>query len=424
MYLKSAVVIVLVLALVKAEPFKFDNYRVYTVKVENDDQLLALKDLQTGPHHYEFIDEPMRSGQEVDLIVPPSYQDDFESLVTGKEMKVEMIIPNLQKLIDNERPQKMASRAAEDFGWDDYYDVNTIYEWLYQLEELYDEVTIFRVGTSYEGRDILGVNINRNPGQNPGIFIESNIHAREWITSSSTTWIINKLLTATDAEPAIKDLADNVNWYIVPVLNVDGYEYTREHYRLWRKTRSQQGFICVGVDPNRNWDSYWEKGGIGSSANMCEITYAGPEVFSEVETRSLAEYVLSIRDNLNIYLAFHSAAQMILMPWGHTTEFIEEHDDYMSMLDIAVTTLTARHGTPYTYGPTYTTIYPTTGTSSDWAYYALGIPGFTYEFRGRNPDTGERYSFVAPPDQIQPNAEEVLDSLGALVGRARELGYM
>uniref|UniRef100_A0A7G3AUN5 Zinc carboxypeptidase A 1 n=1 Tax=Lutzomyia longipalpis TaxID=7200 RepID=A0A7G3AUN5_LUTLO len=424
MHLKSISVIVLFLALANAEPARFDNYRVYTISIQDDSQLDALKNLQTGPQQYEFIDEPRKSGQEIDLIVPPQLQDDFEDLVTQKSLKVELSIPNLQNLIDRESPRKFASRAAEDFGWDDYYPVDTIYEWLYHLESLYDEVTVIKAGDSFEGREILGVNINRRPGVNPGIFIESNIHAREWITSASTTWIINKLLTATDAEPEIRDLADNINWYIFPVINVDGYQYSREHYRLWRKTRSDQGLICVGVDPNRNWASFWEKGGIGSSGNMCDITFAGPEVFSEIETRSVSEYVLSIRDNLNIYLAFHSAAQMILMPWGHTTDLIPEHTEHLSLCEAAVNALTARHGTPYTYGPTYTTIYPTTGTSSDWAYYALGIPGFTYEFRGTNTATGERYSFVAPPDQIQPNSEEVLDSLAAMVGRARELGYL
>ncbi|GAB0094441.1 zinc carboxypeptidase-like [Sergentomyia squamirostris] len=423
MVLKYCAVLLVTLALVRAEPFRFDNYRVYTVKIQNDDQLKALKGLETGPHQYEFIDDPARSGQEVDLIVPPTYQDQFENLIKAESLKVELSIPNLQNLIDRERPMKMG-RAAEDFNWEGYHSSETMFEWLQSLADTYDEVTLIKGGDTSEGREIIGVNINRKPGQNPGVFIESNIHAREWITSSSTTWIINKLLTATDAEPGIKDIADNINWYIFPLVNVDGYEYTREHYRLWRKTRSKQGFICIGTDPNRNWDSFWEKGGIGSSGNMCDITYAGPTVFSEVETKSLSDYALSLRDNLSFYLAFHSAAQMILSPWGHTYDEIPENDDYVELMSVAVNALTARHGVVYTFGPTISTIYPTTGTSSDWAYYAMGIPGFTYEFRGSNPDTGERYSFTAPPDQIVPNAEEVLDSLVAMFGRARELGYL
>ena len=32
------------------------------------------------------------------------------------------------------------------------------------------------------------------------------------------------------------DLIDNLDWYILPVLNPDGYAYTQVD-RLWRKTR-------------------------------------------------------------------------------------------------------------------------------------------------------------------------------------------
>lgn len=59
---------------------------------------------------------------------------------------------------------------------------------------------------------------------NPLVFIESNIHAREWITSATATWFINELLTSTDTE--IQDLAQNIDWIIIPVFNVDGFHYT------------------------------------------------------------------------------------------------------------------------------------------------------------------------------------------------------
>lgn len=59
---------------------------------------------------------------------------------------------------------------------------------------------------------------------NPLIFIESNIHAREWVTSATATFFLNELLTSTDEK--IKNLALNYDWVIVPVFNVDGFEYT------------------------------------------------------------------------------------------------------------------------------------------------------------------------------------------------------
>lgn len=60
---------------------------------------------------------------------------------------------------------------------------------------------------------------------NPAILIESNIHAREWITSATATYILNELLTSTDAE--VVDIATNIDWYFIPVINPDGFTYTK-----------------------------------------------------------------------------------------------------------------------------------------------------------------------------------------------------
>lgn len=59
---------------------------------------------------------------------------------------------------------------------------------------------------------------------NPTIFIESTIHAREWITVATATYFLNELLTSSDAE--IRTLAENYDWVIVLVTNVDGYAFT------------------------------------------------------------------------------------------------------------------------------------------------------------------------------------------------------
>lgn len=61
---------------------------------------------------------------------------------------------------------------------------------------------------------------------NPVIFIESTIHAREWISAATVSYLVNQLLTSNDTE--IQKLAQNYDWIIVPILNVDGYDYTHQ----------------------------------------------------------------------------------------------------------------------------------------------------------------------------------------------------
>ncbi|XP_055708911.1 uncharacterized protein LOC129805177 [Phlebotomus papatasi] len=418
------VILGILIAFVVADPARFDNYRVYSVSVESEDNLKVLRSVNRGLNGYDFLVEPRILGDTADIIVPPHLQNDFEQLAKKHELKVELVIPDLQRMIDMERPIENIQKASEDFDVNEYHSTEHINEWLYYLAEQYPEVQIIRGGSTFEGRDIIGININRRGDDSPGIFIESNIHAREWITSASTVWMINKLLTATDTEPEYKDLADNINWYIFPVVNVDGYEYSRDVYRMWRKTRSRQGFICHGVDPNRNWDTYWQTGGTGASDNMCDGDFGGPEAFSEIETETLSDYILSIQDKLNIYISFHSAAELLLFPWGHTSDPVPGFEDFNTIAQTTVDALRERHGTQYRFGSINQAIYPATGGSIDWVFLRLGILSYCYEFRSRNTATGERYGFLAPPDQIQPNAEEVLDSMVAMVAKARELGHL
>ncbi len=68
------------------------------------------------------------------------------------------------------------------------------------------------------------------------------------------------------------------DWYFVPSVNPDGYQFTWDVDRLWRKTRSiNAGEACIGVDANRNYDYEWAKGGTDecclSEGNPCAEDY-------------------------------------------------------------------------------------------------------------------------------------------------------
>jgi hypothetical protein len=49
------------------------------------------------------------------------------------------------------------------------------------------------------------------------------LHAREWITPATVTWMINEIVTNYEAN---KDIVDAYQWYFLPVHNPDGYEYS------------------------------------------------------------------------------------------------------------------------------------------------------------------------------------------------------
>jgi murein tripeptide amidase MpaA len=67
------------------------------------------------------------------------------------------------------------------------------------------------------------------------ILLISDIHSREWIAGATGTWILNELLTNAAQYSAI---LNELDFYFVPMFNVDGYEYSHTSDRMWRKTRS------------------------------------------------------------------------------------------------------------------------------------------------------------------------------------------
>lgn len=314
--------------------------------------------------------------------------------------------------MDNVQP-KMVTRAME---WTAYHTLAEIYEWLDQLAVTYPAVvTRITGGKSFEGRKIEGVKVSYKSG-NKGVFLEGGIHAREWISVAAMTYILNQLLISTD--PEVIQIAQNYDWYIFPVTNPDGYEFTHTTNRNWRKTRQPHGTgICVGADPNRNWDFQWNTG--GASNIVCSETYAGPNAFSEPETASLAQYYSSIKDHISIYISFHAYSQFLLIPFGHTTDHLLNYDDAMHIGRAAITRLEQRYGTKYTLGNIAETIYVASGGSIDWIRGDQDTQlAYCYELR----DTGA-YGFLLPANQIIPTGEETLDSFVALLAEAETLGY-
>ena len=72
------------------------------------------------------------------------------------------------------------------------------------------------------------------PGK-PIAWIEAGIHAREWIASATATFMINELVNNYEQN---KDIVDNLNIHFIPMANPDGYEYSRNSDRMWRKNRN------------------------------------------------------------------------------------------------------------------------------------------------------------------------------------------
>ncbi|XP_011648225.2 zinc carboxypeptidase A 1-like isoform X1 [Pogonomyrmex barbatus] len=321
----------------------YENYKLFSVIPRNESQLDLLKLLRnTNNIGVSFWREPSVMNREIDIMVPPHKLSDLSEILGKIGAPYDIKIHNIQKLIDN----TMLTNQSNGFDFTNYHTLEDIYDYLENLTKLYPKkVEIIVGGTTFEGREIRGVKVTFHE-ENPGVFIEGGIHAREWIATSTVLYILDQLLTSNDSE--VRRIAESHNWYIFPSFNPDGYVFTHTQDRLWKKTLKPSSPFCIGSDPNRNWGFEWNTS--GTNNDPCSEMYPGSKPFSEIEMKSLSEYIWSNLDNFYVYIAFHSFSQLLLFPYGYREECMFFHEDLFRVGRIAIEALKKRHGTQYAVG--------------------------------------------------------------------------
>ncbi|CAH0728528.1 unnamed protein product, partial [Brenthis ino] len=333
----------------------------------------------------------------------PEQKDQWTTYFKSKQMGYKMVSNNLASILRvedsmNRRSRQEADSSNSTITWDAYYNTEEINKYIDEIGAQYPElVTVINAGLSYEGRQIKYVRISTSRFEDlnkPVIVIDAAVHAREWVTAPVALYLIEQLVSGADPE-----LVNRLDWIIIPMVNPDGYEYTINEDRLWRKTRSKAhegADECPGVDGNRNYDFFW--GTREASADPCSIIYEGPTPFSEPETRIVRDAVLSNLERTALYISLHSYGNMFLYSWGNDGTLppnaLVLHVGGIRMAT-AIDKLKLDKAKPYIVGNAAQVLYYSTGTSRDWTR-GVGIPlTYTMEL------PGYEYDFVVPPTYIK-----------------------
>jgi hypothetical protein len=252
--------------------------------------------------------------------------------------------------------------------------------------------------TSLEGRPVEGIEITRDVAAKDGkpVFFQMGVHhAREWPSAEMPMeWAIELVKRFNAGDQRAVDLLSKTRVIMVPVVNPDGFNLSREAavdlaqpvvdpgfaYKR-RNCRIQDGAFpapgeCgdqanrnLGVDPNRNYGGFW--GGGGASTDPTDDTYRGAGPFSEPESQNVRELVSSRQ--VTTLITNHTYSDLVLRPPGLKSQ--GEPPDEPVYKDLG-DSMAAENG--YTSQKSWE-LYDTTGTTEDWSYYATGGLGFTFE---------------------------------------------
>jgi carboxypeptidase T len=259
-------------------------------------------------------------------------------------------------------------------------------------------VTWVDVGDSWEktepggspGYDIVVLRLTNSaiPGPKPKLFVMAAVHAREYAPAELTTRFAEHLAYNYGIDPDVTWLLDHHEIHLMLQANPDGRKQA-ETGLSWRKNTNSNYCTLVpnnrGADLNRNFGFQWGCCG-GSSAYPCDAIYRGPSPASEPETSAIQDYVRSqfpdqrdngldqpaLPDATGIFLDLHSYGELVLWPWGFTSDPAPNAT--------ALQTLGRKFAYLNGYEPNQAiALYPTDGTTDDFAYGELGLAAYTFE---------------------------------------------
>lgn len=452
-YLSAWVTFILIYSTSQAERTNYNGYKVYRFLPNNDvvnwineleaesfkispkGERMPVVDVLSTPHKYR---------SHMDVIVAPEFSSAFLAMLQARGVsEVDVIAENIQKDIDRERRYvshrrhrrhlRSHNKADGSSEWTTgpdseltalptaaYHRYDKIVGFLQLLSKRHPELVGFlNITKTFEGRDLVGVQIGKRGTFKPAIFVDAGIHAREWIAPAVALFMINRLVNDYGKDAEVTYLLNKFDWFIIPVANPDGYEYSMTTDRLWRKTRSKNETVnkwCVGTDANRNWGYRW--GEAGANRSPCSNVYAGAKPFSEPEVAGLRELINWQIPDLKIYASLHSYGQLFLSPWGYTIDKPPNYDDQKMAAELAVDAIKNHTGKEYNYGTIAELMYPASGTSIDYMQHRE-VP-YIYGIELRPEDLDTKYGFTIPPEFIEPTGEEILIALKKIAGYAVE----
>jgi hypothetical protein len=179
--------------------------------------------------------------------------------------------------------------------------------------------------------------------------------------------------------------------------------------RLWRKTLRDNNADGVfgdgqdGVDPNRNYPTAWNLDEEGASNSFGSQTYRGPYPLSETEDLAYDRLLRKITPESIIN--YHSAAQLLLYPFGYITDVYADDDPWFKSLtgtdgDAAVDPYISQRSSD---------LYITNGETTDHAYNKYGSMSWTPELDECETAAGGTFcsggsGFTFPDDETKVEA--------------------
>ncbi|MCC6126152.1 MAG: hypothetical protein IT426_14415 [Pirellulales bacterium] len=274
---------------------------------------------------------------------------------------------------------------------DGYHDDAMVAQILAAIAQDYpDLAALHEIGTTWQGRKVLALQIDRDAKRNPDkpafLFVAAH-HGNELLSIEIVLDIISQLTADRDADPQIAQWLDRYDIWCVPLANPDGcHNFLHQTGKGRKNGRDTDGNGIMdpadGVDLNRNypfrWDALDEK---ASNGNPAHPWYRGPEAASEPETKALMD--LADRERFVALISYHTSATRILVPY--TTDGVRSPRPSAAWIVGAHLAALSDSGRPDREYLPVRNLYSVDGVDQDWHFWRYGTLAYIWEGPSTNP---------------------------------------
>ncbi|CAK1596155.1 unnamed protein product [Parnassius mnemosyne] len=259
------------------------------------------------------------------------------------------------------------------------------------------------------------------------VMVIAGIQGRDHHAVSAALYVLYQLIERTEVH---SDLLTKYRFWIIPVFNPDGYDYsmTFPQRREWTKNLRQTWDSsnagrdscaifglrcsiksCYGVNLDRNFEYQWIPTEELRSEHPCGELYAGERQLSEAETLALTRFLHSQHVPLHTFIAFKEGDVLgIMYPYSHTKKARAFDHVYRQRASRAASAAYSISGRPYVAGQTSQFLPLYAGGIEDWIDGHLGIDN-TYTVMMFRPT--DSYNSKLVTERVVHEAYAAMDTL-------------